>query len=311
MSVEPYGLLFTNGDNDTFPLWYLQEVEGIRRDVTVAVTSYLNTHWYVKQLRDLTRPCRPGQDPEADPTRILCQRPYTAANTVAMYTHDPAEAEAAGKIPILLREPVRAPERGIFRADLNDARVEAVAGSHQALRNDREFDLGLVTVRMAGGQYFFPWHQFALAAISNSLGDRPVYFASAGTPAGLFGIREHVVRQGLAFRLWPGDPAELEPWGVLRNQDVRPEGNLLGTWLDIPRTRLLADGVFMHRSGIPHQWEYWPDRSTLGIPNYYTWVYYALSQDPALQGDSVAMAEHLARIAAWEELAASLYAPQP
>ncbi len=311
MSVEPYGVIFTNGDNDTFPLWYVQEVEGIRRDVTVAVTSYLNTDWYVKQLRDLTRPCQPGQDPDADPTVIVCQRPYTAENTDAMYTHDPAEARAAGKVPILLAEPVRVPSRGMFREDLVDATIEQVAGPYPKLREDKAYDLGLLTARMAGGQLLYPWHQFTLAAIANSLGDRPVYFASAGSPSVAFGISQHVVRQGLAFQLRPENPAELAFSGLIQNRDATPLGGLLGAWLDTERTRLLADSVFMHHSGIPDEWDYWPDRSTLGIPNYYAWMYQSLWQDPALRGDAEALAEIEARRKAWDDLGNSLDPPQP
>src|SRR5881396_2949416 len=56
-SVEPYGVLFTYGDNDTFPVWYLQEVEGVRQDVTLINLSLANLEWYLRQLA--SRPTRP------------------------------------------------------------------------------------------------------------------------------------------------------------------------------------------------------------------------------------------------------------
>ena len=181
MSVEPYGIIFTNGDNDTFPLWYLQEAEGIRRDVTVLVGSYLNTAWYVRQLRDLTRPCEPGQDPDAYPTRILCQRPYTAENTDAMYTHDPAEAERPED-----RDPPglagAEPERGCLPEALDDVRIAQVARNYARLEEGRTFSLGPVTASMRSGQTVF--HGSSLRwRRSATRSETAVYFSSASNPA--------------------------------------------------------------------------------------------------------------------------------
>ncbi len=51
-SVPPYGVLFLYGDNDTFPVWWAQEAEGVRQDVTVVCLALANTDWYLRQLRE-------------------------------------------------------------------------------------------------------------------------------------------------------------------------------------------------------------------------------------------------------------------
>jgi tetratricopeptide (TPR) repeat protein len=70
--LEPDAIIFTNGDNDTYPLWYIQMVEGVRPDVNIVNLSLLNTSWYVKQLRDRQPPVPISlSDPEIERLRPM------------------------------------------------------------------------------------------------------------------------------------------------------------------------------------------------------------------------------------------------
>ena len=299
MSVEPYGVLFTNGDNDTFPLWYLQETEGIRRDVTVVVTSYFNLDWYVKQIRDLTTPCPSGVQASDSRTTIVCQRPYDPQEGEPLYTADPSAADSQGRIAILMESPLTPPTRTAL--PLEDEIIGQVAGpaGYVSLDEDREFPLGPVVARIAGGTVISPWQQFALLLIQNSVEDRPIYFASSGSAARELGVVPYLVRHGLAFRLSPGPP-DLNPRNILlEDPQIIP---VTGAWLDVERTRTLAEEVFLHRTGIPDEWNHWPDRSTIGIPTYYTWVFAALAQSAIQSGDDEQRRAYEERLIAWQTL---------
>lgn len=277
MSVEPYGVLFTNGDNDTFPLWYLQEVEDIRPDVTVIVRSYLNTPWYAEQLRDLTRPCPEPGAAEEQPTRIVCQRPFEPAGA-GVYT--------AGARPTQSILP------------LSNQEIEAVTGAAYitVLPEDVVYQAGGVQVTLPQGTPLDPASQLALYLIKQSFGDRPIYFSYTTGLHRELGLDPFVVRQGLAYKLI--QPSEAGQYLAMpQNLAASP---LLGAYIDVPRTRTLLWDVFRHRELIDR--DHWPDDATRGIPTYYGYAHFALAQAEALLGNEEAAERNLRMAERWMQL---------
>ncbi|HSU16078.1 DUF2723 domain-containing protein [Longimicrobium sp.] len=262
-SVEPYGVLFTNGDNDTFPLWYAQEVEGVRRDVTVIVLSYLNTDWYPKQLRDLTSPCN-GRNPASDPTRIICQRAYDPATSPRFYNG------------------TRAPTRPILA--LSDAQILGTAQTPaiQVADTSTYFRARNIEVKLPQGAYVEPKERFVLEIIRNAWGDRPIFFASTTNEQYDLGLAPYVARQGLAFKLvTPEESRALQPMPTGR--DFNP---VLGAYYDIRQGQQLLDNVFQFHglADKPH----WADDATRNIPTHYFYAYEALASAQDLSGNRAA-----------------------
>jgi len=299
MSVEPYGVLFTNGDNDTFPLWYLQEVEGLRRDVTVIVVSYLNTPWYARQIRDLTSPCPEGVSATDDPTRILCQREYRPDDRAAYTTRPDTLPE--GVTPLVLDERFETPDRSLLEID--EATIDQIGRTYSELTQARQLQLGPIQVALPAGMQLLPWQQYGFLIVRSALEDgRPVYFASSGNNSADLGLANYLVRQGLAFKLNRGPVAPEPPEGVLAMPPGSRLTNFTGDWVDVPRTRRLLEEVFEYRGGIP-DWDHWPDHSTSGIPSYYAWAYFGLAQAAFERGDAEAVERYTQLGDAWQELA--------
>ncbi|MBW3555165.1 MAG: DUF2723 domain-containing protein [Gemmatimonadetes bacterium] len=292
MSVEPYGVLVTNGDNDSFPLWYLQKVESIREDVTIVLTPYLNTPWYVKQLRALTTPCAPGVSAADDPTRILCQR-----------TLDPGEIPAAlartGGPPA---DGIRAPEDSIV--PLDDEAIDAIAATAYVAPRDLRLKAGAVDTVIPAGTVILPQDSFISAILQASLGRRPVHFMSPSISLGKLGLAPYAVRQGLTVRISDGPPRVGPRTGIV----ALPESAFAAAtarYVDLPRTDTLLREVYLHRGRIRDPAAPWVDPATTNIPLYYAWAHLAAAQGFGATGDPRAVDHHMTRVRQWEQVIAN------
>jgi len=279
-SVEPYGVLFTNGDNDTFPLWYAQEVEEVRRDVTVIVMSYLNTPWYVRQLRDLTTPCEPGQDPLEDPTRILCQRPFQPENAPELYAQRMLPTDAPGVSPEDIPPGRRAPLKTIL--PFTDEQVQELAGTPPFYMDSAQpFQAGNIETLLSPGDAYtgtvIPSDLFLAAIIRQAIGDRPIYFAMTTQAHNELALRPYLIRHGLALKLHNGPVQTDTATGIVPIPQNNQLAGLLGPYIDLPRTEELMSGVFRHGPGFPEEWDHWVDAASEQIPAYYGYTHWGMA----------------------------------
>ena len=226
-SVEPYGILVTAGDNDTFPLWYLQEAEGVRQDVVNVITSLANMEYFIRQLRD--NPARPYR-PDSAALRLYGPGPAAIPSCSPQQAEMVNEyARRAGRRPF---DPSRGAPACIH--SMSDEQIAAL--QPQLLSRDVVLHVGNVVHTYPAGTPLYVSDVVLLRIIQENLGKRPIYFAVSAGEGARMGLDAFLAQQGLAFKLMP--------------DTVRPGPRLLpGAWgaiVDVDRTRDLLHGTYRY-----------------------------------------------------------------
>ena len=218
MTLQDKGnpIIFTNGDNDTFPLWYNQETEGVRTDARVCNLSYLQTDWYIDQMK------RPAYDSPSVPItwpRIdFCSgtndyievKPGMKQQLLEFYRDYPKEARAAfGDDPFelknILKYWVRSKDSDTHIIPTDTLYItidkEAVRRSGMMMASDTIPDR--MVISLAGKRAIYKNDLMMLEMLAQCNWERPLYMATTVGSDNYMNLGDNFVQEGLAYRITP------------------------------------------------------------------------------------------------------------
>jgi len=213
-SCAPNAILFTGGDNDTFPLWYVQEVEGFRTDVRVVVLSYYNTDWYIDQTQlkmndsegfDYSLTIDNYRQGTNDYLLIQPQEPY-AGKPIDLKQYMGLLKDDFARIPQLKRQlgsggDINTIPSRYFSLDVDTAKVmqQGIIPDRLApfIQDRMYFQLKESSNVLEKGQMMM------LDLIAQNNWERPVYFNYTSVNSLNFDLQDYLVHEGMAYRLLP------------------------------------------------------------------------------------------------------------
>ena len=206
-SCEDNGIIFTNGDNDTFPLWYNQEVEGVRTDLRVCNLSYLQTDWYIDQMR--------RQAYESNPLPItFTEDQYVQGKRDVIYLmNDPRIKGAVDLKKALDFVKDDNPKTKLTQADnaayIPSKRLFLKVDKEAVIRNkvvpEAQYDQIVDTIFIDFGNknYVTKDELMVLDMIANSNWERPIYYAITVGRDKYLGLQDYFQLDGFAYRFTP------------------------------------------------------------------------------------------------------------
>ena len=218
MTLQDQGnpIIFTNGDNDTFPLWYNQEVEGVRTDARVCNLSYLQTDWYIDQMKRpaYNSPSLPISWPRLDyctgTNEYVEVQPELKQQILDFYKQSPEAARKAfGDDPFevsnIMRYWVRSKDADMHVIPTDTLYVkidkEAVKRSGMMMASDTIPDKMVISLK--GKRALYKGDLMMLEMIAHADWTRPIYVALTVGSENYMNLGDNFIQEGLANRITP------------------------------------------------------------------------------------------------------------